>query len=50
MEMGSEGHLFDLLQKKKKLKEGTISFVCISILDEINHIHERKIIHRDIKP
>jgi serine/threonine protein kinase len=50
MELGSDGQLYDVFQRRKKLKEETISFVIRSLLEALSYLHGKGVIHRDIKP
>jgi calcium-dependent protein kinase len=50
MELGTDGQLFDLFQKRETLKEETIAFILKHLLDAVNYLHKSNIIHRDLKP
>jgi len=39
MELGSDGQLFDIFQKKITLKEETISFIFRSLLAAVQSLH-----------
>lgn len=52
MEYCPGGDLFDLITKKYKgqaLKESHVSEIIYDLLKAINHCHESKIVHWDIK-
>jgi len=52
MEYCSGGDLFDLITKRSKgepLKESVIAEIMKDLLLAINHCHENKVVHRDIK-
>jgi serine/threonine protein kinase len=50
MELGSDGQLFDLFQRKGVLKEEAISFLLRALLEAVAYLHRYDIIHRDLKP
>ena len=50
MELGTEGQLFDKMQKKKIFKEESISFLMRGLLEASKYLHAQGIIHRDLKP
>jgi serine/threonine protein kinase len=50
MELGSDGQLYDVFQKRKVFKEETISFVIRALLEAFSYLHGKGVIHRDIKP
>lgn len=50
MELGSDGQLFDLFQRKGVLKEEAISFLLRALLEAVAYLHRHDIIHRDLKP
>lgn len=50
MELGSDGQLYDVFQKRRRFKEETISFVIRALLEAFGYLHGKGIIHRDIKP
>lgn len=49
MELGTDGHLFDLLAVKGKFEEETTSIITREIIQGIDYMHQKLIIHRDIK-
>lgn len=50
MELCGSGSVTDLIKSQKKcLKETWIAFICKGILEGLMHLHENKVIHRDIK-
>ena len=52
MEFCPGGDLFDLITKKSKgqpLKESIVAEIFWDLLLAINHCHENKVVHRDIK-
>ena len=50
MELGCDGQLFDLMKKKKKFAEETVSVITREVTEGLQHMHKHKVIHRDIKP
>lgn len=50
LELGEGGQLYDIVKNGQTLSEEATSFITGSLLDAIGYIHERKILHRDIKP
>ena len=50
MELGCDGQLYDLMKKKPKLHEESVSIITREILEGLSYMHKCKIIHRDIKP
>ena len=49
MEYINGGNLFSFVKKRRKLSEKTAKFLFRQIILGIKHIHEHKIVHRDIK-
>jgi serine/threonine protein kinase len=51
MEFCGSGSITDLVKSSKggSLKEEWIAYVCREILQGLNHLHQNKVIHRDIK-
>lgn len=49
LELGTDGHLLDLLSKRQKLQEETTSIIIREVTRGIRYMHQYKIIHRDIK-
>ncbi len=49
MELGTDGHLFDMLTVKGKFEEETTSVITREIVEGIKYMHSKRIIHRDIK-
>lgn len=50
MELGCDGQLYDLMKKKPKLHEDSVSILTREILEGLNYMHKSKVIHRDLKP
>nr|KMM69693.1 meiosis-specific serine/threonine-protein kinase mek1 [Coccidioides posadasii RMSCC 3488] len=50
MELAPEGDLFDQIVSRKKLTESETRIVCFQLFQGVKYLHERNIIHRDIKP
>lgn len=50
MELGCDGQLYDLMKKRTKLKEDTVSLITREIVEGLVYMHKHKVIHRDIKP
>lgn len=50
MEVGCGGQLYEIMTKKKRFSEETISFVVREILQGANYMHSHNVIHRDLKP
>lgn len=44
------GELFNLLQKKKHLREEEAKFYAAQMVLALEHIHSKNIIYRDLKP
>ena len=43
------GELYDLVDKRKRLDEQTIIYYAVQIIDAIGYLHNKNIIHRDLK-
>ena len=43
------GELFDVILQQKKLTEDTIKFYAVQIILAIGYLHDKSIIHRDLK-
>ena len=43
------GELRDLLTEKKNFREEVVKFYAVQIIDAVMNLHEREIIHRDLK-
>lgn len=41
--------LNDLLKRKRKLSESEIKYYLLQVLNALEYLHQRKIIHRDLK-
>jgi len=50
MELGCDGQLYDLMKKRPKLKEDSVSLITREIVEGLTYMHKHKVIHRDIKP
>jgi 5'-AMP-activated protein kinase, catalytic alpha subunit len=50
MEYVAEGELFELILKKKRLKEPEACEFFKQLLNGVEHLHEIGIVHRDLKP
>lgn len=50
MELGCDGQLYDMMKKRHKLKEDTVSLITREIVEGLVYMHKHKVIHRDIKP
>lgn len=50
MEYASEGELFELILKKKRLKETEACEFFRQLINGVEHLHEIGIVHRDLKP
>lgn len=50
MEYVSEGELFELILKKKRLKETEACEFFRQLINGVEHLHEIGIVHRDLKP
>ena len=44
------GQLFEAMLKKKTFSENEAAYIMMQLLSAINHCHQRKIVHRDVKP
>lgn len=44
------GQLFEAMLRKKTFSENEASNIMMQLLSAINHCHQRKIVHRDVKP
>lgn len=51
MEFCGAGSVTDLVKatKARSLKEDWIAYICREVLNGVNHLHNKKVIHRDIK-
>lgn len=49
LELGTDGHLLDLLEHKHHLQEETTSVLVREVTRGVRYMHSKKIIHRDIK-
>ena len=49
-EFCSGGQLFEAILKKKTFSENEASEIMTQLLSAIAHCHQRKIVHRDVKP
>ena len=50
LELAPEGELFNLIVTKQKLTEAETRKVFIQLFQGTKYLHERNIVHRDIKP
>nr|CCC89924.1 putative serine/threonine protein kinase [Trypanosoma congolense IL3000] len=50
MELGSGGSLYDLMKKYGKLKESRAKRYLRDVLQGLEYLHRKNIVHRDIKP
>lgn len=50
MELCDKGSVTDLIAQYKTLNEDMIKPIAKSVLGGLSYMHERKIVHRDIKP
>lgn len=50
LELGSEGQLYQIIKKKKRLSENTTSYIMKQICEALKYLHSLNILHRDIKP
>lgn len=50
MELGCDGQLYDIMKKKPKLQEDSVSIITREILEGLSYMHQAQVIHRDIKP
>jgi len=50
MELGCDGQLYDLMKKRPKLKEDSVSLITREIVEGLTYMHKHKVIHRDLKP
>ena len=49
MELGTEGHLMELLQRRGNFTEETTSIVTREIGEGVKYMHSKGVIHRDVK-
>jgi aurora kinase B len=49
LELACDGHLFQFLEMNKSFTEETTSIIAREIIEGIDYMHKRDIIHRDIK-
>ena len=50
MEVGCDGQLYDLIEGGNTLSEESTSFIIGNLLEAVDYMHKKKILHRDIKP
>ena len=50
LELGQNGTLLDLIERRKSLSELEIKFYLRGILQGLKFIHDKNILHRDLKP
>lgn len=50
MELCTDGHVFDMLRKHRRIKEPEVKEIVRDICIGLEYIHSERIIHRDIKP
>jgi serine/threonine protein kinase len=49
VELGCEGHLYELLKRNRKVSEEAISIVVREVARGIAYMHSQNVLHRDIK-
>jgi serine/threonine protein kinase len=49
LELCSHGDLCDLLFRRKRLTEPEVRYYAIQILDAVQYMHSKLVLHRDIK-
>lgn len=50
MEYGSQGSLAEFIQSGRKIELGFIATVLKDLLHGLNYIHQKELVHRDMKP
>jgi serine/threonine protein kinase len=50
MELCTEGHVFDILRKRRRVPEPQVRSIVRDICIGLEYVHSERIIHRDIKP
>lgn len=50
LELGSDGHLFDLMERKGTFSEESVAIIIREVIRGVQHMHSHSILHRDIKP
>lgn len=49
IELGTDGHLLELLGKRGSFEEETVSIVTRELVRGVEYMHSKRVIHRDIK-
>jgi len=42
--------LYELMKKKKKFQEESVSIISREVLEGVSYMHKHEVIHRDLKP